>query len=239
MTMRENLFRPIHKGIRLMIYESGLRLATTDFANLPESNDTVGLLRRDLDSSSSNCMLCMLRVHADHEENDLFGPVRPYAATTVDELVVQHGEIVRQIESIARTCDEIERTQDTRQRVDLGDRLNLECNRLFTFFLGHLIDEETKIVPIMWEKFTDEQLRGLRSQFYNRIPLERFDDWMRWTIPALNLSELLVFLLGMRAEPVPNRYAEAMRIAKETLDDTRWRALETQVGHDVTGIHHA
>jgi len=239
MTMRENLFRPIHKGLRLMISETGLRIGTTDFANVTESNETVAMLRRDLNSATSNCMLCMLRVHSDHEEADFFAAVRPYAVDAIDELICQHAEVVRQIQTIARTCDEIERTEDSQRRVDLGDRLNLECDRLFTFFLGHLVDEETQVVPIMWERFTDEQLRGLRSQFYNRIPIERFNDWMRWTIPALNLSELLVFLLGMKAEPVPNRYDQAMRIARETLDDARWRTLETQVGHDVTSVHHA
>jgi len=235
MTMRENLFRPIHKGIRLMIYESGLRLSTTDFTSVSEANDTIAMLRRDLSSSTSNCMLCMLRVHADHEEQDLFAAVRPYAAETVTQLVVQHGEIVNRIESIVKTCDELVEVLDSQQRVDLGDRLNNQCNDLFSFFLGHLIDEETKIVPLMWDHYTDAQLRALRAQFYNRIPIERFDDWMRWTLPALNLSELLVFLSGIKAEPAPNRFAEAMRVAKESLDDARWETVENQVGRNATG----
>jgi hemerythrin HHE cation binding domain-containing protein len=235
MSMRENLFRPIHKGLRLMIYESGLRLSITEFTDLPDSNETVSMLRRDLNSAMSNCMLCLLRTHAEHEEQDLFAAVRPYAADTVAELVVQHGQIANRIQTIVRTCDELSGTTDSQRRVDLGDRLNNECNELFTFYLGHLIDEETKVVPLMWEHYTDGELRALRSKFYNRIPVERFNDWMRWTLPALNISELLVFLSGMRAEPAPNRFVEAMRIAKETLDPSRWQMLESEVGHGYSG----
>jgi hypothetical protein len=235
MAMRENLFRPIHKGIRLMIYESGLRLSTTDFTDVPESNATISMLRQDLNSATSNCLLCLLRVHGDHEEQDLFAAVRPYAADTVAGLIVQHGEIVSRIQSIGRTCDQLIGMTDSQQRVELGDRLNNECNELFTFILGHLIDEETKIVPLMWDHYTDEELRALRATFYNRIPIERFDVRKRWTLPALNVGELLLFLSGMKAEPAPNRFSEAMRVAKETLDSALWQMLASQVGHEFTG----
>jgi len=39
----------------------------------------------------------------------------------------------------------------------------------------------------------------------------------------------------MKAEPAPNRFADAMRVAKETLDEDRWRTLESQVGQDLIG----
>jgi len=232
MTMRENLFRPIHKGLRFMIYETGLRLGTTDFSNVVDSNEVMDRLRHDLSSASSSCMLCLLRVHADHEERDLFSAVRPFVPGVVDGLIAQHGEILRRIERVSQMCDELSGLTDSQRRVDLGDQLNAEVDSLFTFYLGHLTDEETQVVPVMWQRFTDEQLRALRAQFYNRIPIERFEEWMRWTIPALNLNELFVFLSGMKAEPTPNRFADAMRVAKATLDPSRWQAVESHVGRD-------
>lgn len=237
MTLRENLFRPIHKGLRLMIYESGLRLGTTDYSNMGESNATVEMLRRDVALTSSNCLLCLFRAHSDHEEKDLFAPVRPHAPSVVEQLLVQHREILRRVQRILQLCDQIGASNDSRERMELGDRLNLECDQLFTFTLGHMVEEETKIVPLMWEHFTDAELRAFRSQFYNQIPLERFEDWMRWTLPALNLSELLLFLAGMKAEPTPNRFVVAMRVAQETLDRSRWSVVESQVGRDVLGGH--
>jgi hypothetical protein len=38
MAERENLFRPIHKGIRSMLYDLGSQLQTTNFADVNESN---------------------------------------------------------------------------------------------------------------------------------------------------------------------------------------------------------
>jgi hypothetical protein len=82
----------------------------------------------------------------------------------------------------------------------------------------------------MWERFTDEQLRALRAQFYNQIPLPRFELWMRWTLPALNLNELAVLLAGMKTDPEPNRFRDAMRIAEETLDAARFDRVVSRVG---------
>ncbi len=50
---------------------------------------------------------------------------------------------------------------------------------------------------------------------------------MRWTLPALNPNELQVLLSGMRTDPPPNRFADAVRVAKEMLDPDRWASLDT------------
>jgi len=85
------------------------------------------------------------------------------------------------------------------------------------------------MVPIMWERFTDEQLREIRSKFYDGLPLNRFEDWMRWTLPALNENELIVFLGGMKKEPGP-RFGDLVRLAKETLGAERWQVVQQRAG---------
>jgi hypothetical protein len=114
-------------------------------------------------------------------------------------------------------------------RLEIGDRLHLDVGDLFVVYLAHLNDEESLMVPVMWEHFTDEQLRAFRSLFYNRIPLPRFEQWMRWTLPALNPHELVVLLDGMRSEPSPNRFADAVRVAKESLHPTELALLEAEL----------
>ncbi|HYA71395.1 MAG TPA: hypothetical protein VEH28_08545, partial [Thermoplasmata archaeon] len=78
MSQRENLFRPIHKGIRAMIFVLGQRLGTTDFTDLAESNEVANQLKRGLTNSTSNCILCMLQVHSAHEEKDFFQAIQRF-----------------------------------------------------------------------------------------------------------------------------------------------------------------
>ncbi len=231
MTTRENLFRPIHKGIRSMVYELGLRLGVVDFTNLAESNAVAIQLRADLTSAVSSCILCLLQAHSRHEERDFFSAVRPFDPDVVDLMMKEHHEIAQRVGGIARTCDELLAISEPARRVEVGDRLTLEANDLFALYLAHLNNEEATLVPVMWERFSDEQLRTLRAQFYNTIPLPRFEEWMRWTLPALNPNELVVLLSGMRTDPPPNRFSDARRLAEETLDPPRWSLLERALSH--------
>jgi len=229
MSNRENLFRPVHKGIRSMIYELGDRLQTTDFANVMESNAIATQLKHDLSDTVSNCLLCLLHAHSKHEERDIFSAVRPLDPDVIDLQMVEHGEVVRRIFGVTKTCDELLGLTDRARRIEVGDRLNLEANELFAFYLAHLNNEEATVVPVMWEHFTDEQLRAMRAKFYASVPLPRFEEWMRWTLPALNLNELLVLLSGMKNDPPPSRFADVVRLAERTLDPERWTAVKTRL----------
>ena len=229
MSERENLFRPVHKGLRSMIFRLGQRMGTADFTNVAESNDLATQLRQDLARSASNCILCLLQTHSVHEDQDLFAAVRRFDEDAVKLMAAEHSVIVRRIYGVAKLCDELTTITDPARRIEAGDRLLLETNDLFAFYLAHLNNEEALLVPVMWENFSDEQLRALRAQFYNRIPLPAFEEWMRWTLPALNIHELVTLLSGMRTDPPPNRFSDAMRVGKVTVPSDRWSTVERVV----------
>lgn len=230
MTTRENLFRPIHKGIRSMLYELGSRLQATNFADVTETNAITTRLKHDLGNALSNCILCLLRTHSSHEEKDIFSALRPHDPDVVDVMMRQHAEVARRIHDVSKTCDEIMGLTSPARRIEVGDRLNLEVNDLFAYYLTHLNDEESIMVPVMWEWFTDEQLRAMRAKFYDSVPLPLFEVWMRWTLPSLNVNELLVLFSGLKQSPESARFKDWVRLAHETLDLPRLRALEDQVG---------
>jgi Hemerythrin HHE cation binding domain len=230
MSERENLFRPIHKGIRSMLYELGSRLQSTDFADVSESNRFVTRLRQDLENSRSTCILCLLRAHSGHEERDFFSPMRTHDPDAIDLMMREHGEVARRIREVAKTCDEVLGVTLTGRRIEVGDRLNQEVNDLFAYYLSHLNNEEAVLVPLMWERFTDEQLRTMRARFYDSLPLALFDTWMRWTLPSMNLEELVVLFAGLKQSPEEPRFKDWVRLAERTLDAQRWTGLRERVG---------
>ncbi len=229
MTERQNLFRPVHKGIRSMLYESGGRLQRMDFTDVAASNAFVHDLKHDLGDSLSNCLLCLMSVHAKHEERDILAKLRSHDPGAVDLVMKEHVELTRQVRDVAKLCDTISAEKEPAARLELGYRLELDANDLFTHYMEHLNHEEDWVVPVMWQWFTDAQLNAMRAVFYNNLPLSLFETWMRWTLPALNPSELRVFLTGMASEPAPNRLADALRIAKEVLPAAQWKRLESDV----------
>jgi len=226
---RENLFRPVHKGIRAMLYQLGRELQTTDFTDVPASNLVIDRLRSGLGDTASNCILCLLKDHSSHEERDLFAPLRRQDPDVVDLMMREHAEVSSRIGTVLRQCSELAQTTELPRRIELGDRLNEEANDLFAYYLTHLNREESTIVPVMWERFTDDQLRELRARFYDAVPLARFETWMRWTLPAMNANELTVLFRGLKNGPPSERFADWVRLAHETLEPGRWKELADRI----------
>jgi hypothetical protein len=230
MSERENLFRPIHKGIRLMLYQLGAQLQATDFLNEASSNQLVARLKRDLGNASANCILCLMATHSHHEEGDIFSHVRVYDPDAVGLAMREHAEVVAHIHDVSMTCDEVIGLSDPNRRIEVGDRLVQEANDVVALYLSHMNNEEALLVPIMWERFTDEQLRAMRQAFYDHIPLPLFETWMRWTLPAMNTEELVVLYSGLKKDPPSARLGDWVRLAHENLDVDRWLAIRERAG---------
>jgi hypothetical protein len=227
MASRENILRPIHKGIRSMIYSLGLELGITDFTNVSKSNAIAFLLKHDINMASSNCLLCLLYAHSKEEETGIFSAVRSLDEGVFGKMMREHRVITRQVQTLASICDELMVTSDPGRRVELGERLNAEASELFAAYLEHMNHEEAEMIPLMWNHFTDQQLRELRFQYYAQIPQARFEEWMRWMISALNPTELKQLLSSLRDDPPPNRYSDAIRIAKERVSVDRRATIGT------------
>ena len=230
MSERENIFRPIHKGIRSMLYEVGSRLQTTDFGDTEASRQIVDRLRRDLQNSLANCVLCLLGTHSRHEESEIFARLAPHDDDLVRLVMKEHAEIARRVRELAVTCDEVVAAPSTARRIEIGDRLNLEANDLFASYFAHLINEEALLVPMMWERFSDEELRDMRARFYDVLPAELLDVWLRWTLRSMNVPELVTLFAGLKLTPDRARYPTWVRVARAVLDGPTLQALEDRVG---------
>jgi len=228
-TERENLFRPIHKGIRAMIYELGRRLQTTDFTDETAALAISKDLRDNLSQSVGNCLLCLLHEHSRHEERDIFRPLRPFDPELVALMMREHVEVVKRIGFLSKTCAEMMAETSPARRIEVGDRLNLEANDVFAYYLQHLNNEEATLVPVMWERFTDEELRQMRAKFHSSIPRHRLETWMRWTLPALNVNELVVFFRGMKSDGHPRLYDDLVELAAETVDPVQWESAKVKL----------
>jgi hypothetical protein len=213
-----------------MLYQLGAKLQATDFANEAASNRLVEQMKRDLGNAVSNCILCLMTTHSHHEEADFFTRVRVYDPDVVNLVMKEHADVAAHVRGVSKTCDELLTLTEPARRVELGDRVVQEINDVVALYLMHMNNEEALMVPVMWERFTDEQLRAMRQTFYDHIPVPLFETWMRWTLPAMNLEELVVLFSGLKKGPESPRYGDWVRLAHETLDPIRWTGLTERAG---------
>lgn len=225
---REDLFTPIHKGIRAMIYELGTKLQKTDFTDVSATKAIITQLKYNLQSANSTCIVCMLHEHGEHEDQRIFPQISQYDSKVVDAMIQEHVEITKQIVEISRISDELLRLTDNDQRIEMGNRLNRMVNNLLAFYLTHLNNEEATLLPLTWEYLTDDQIRAIRTKVQMATPPERYSEWMRWIVSSLNVNELIGIFSGMKQAVPPPVLEKMMQLAEENLDRDTWNKVKAR-----------
>ena len=226
---REDLFTPIHKGIRSMIYELGAKLQKADFTDLSATEAIVTQLKHNLQSANSTCIVCMLHEHAGHEEQSIFPQIAPHDSTIVDTMIQAHVEITRQVVEIAKVADELVQLKSNDQRMQNGAKLNTLVNALFAYYLAHLNNEEATILPLTQKYLTDEQMRGIRAKIQMATPPERYAEWMQWIMSSLNVNELTGMFSGMKMSAPPLVLEKMMHLAEQSVDKDIWSVVKARL----------
>jgi hypothetical protein len=231
MTATEDLFTPVHKGIRSMIYDLGGRLQKVDFADKAASTTLLADLEHEFTNAvSAACILCLLHGHAGSEETSVFPSMQTIDPVLIRALLDDHQEISRRLVAITKMADELAPLGSPEERIALGVRINHVVNEFFAFYFAHMNKEEVTIVPAMKEHFTDDQLRTMQGKIMGSMPPERLAGYLRWMLPSLNLAELTRIMGGVKHGAPPEFLKFVTGIGAANVDPARWAAVQERVG---------
>lgn len=186
-----NLYREIHKAARLVLCRAVITAGCADAA----SDEEVDGVRRAVDE-----VVFVLRGHHDHERD------------FVDELIARHAPAVRpEVEAGHQASDAalaaVEALVDmvvvapSDERNPLLHRLYLDLATLAAAYLEHLDVEERRVMPLLAEAVTREELMELTDQLRGSIPPPEMCRYMQSMLPAMNLAERADMLGGMSQAP--------------------------------------
>jgi hemerythrin superfamily protein len=231
MTATEDLFTPIHKAIRSMIYDVSGRLQTNDFTDVTASKPLLADLEHEFTAAiSSGCILCLLHHHASDEETAVFPSVSKHEAALVQGFIEDHHALARRLETITKMARDLPSKARPEERVQLGIGLNQKANDFFAAYIDHMNREEERLVPLMRERFTDDQMRKMRSAIMGAMPPDRLASTLRWMLPSLNVSEMTEMLGGIKASSPPQVLQFITGIAAQRVDPQRWQTVKERVG---------
>jgi hypothetical protein len=231
MAKRVDLFTPIHKGLRSMMYNLSGRLQTNDFANL----ETTKALTTDLEydfatAQDAGCILCIFSHHAADEESSIFGHTEKVADTLTTSLIAEHHELTRRELELTKSAHQILAMASPDDRVVTGAHLNAAANELFAAYLAHMNREETELVPLMQQRFTDPEMVAMQSRIIGGMPPERIMAILNYMLPSMNVSELSEFLGSVRQTAPPPVAKAVTDLAAAKLDPSRWAEVTARIG---------
>ena len=231
MTATEDLFTPIHKAIRSMIYSLGGRLQTADFAEKAASTAVLADLQHEFANAvSATCVLCLLHSHAGSEEAGIFPSMESIDPSLIRMLLEDHQEIRRRLVTLTTMAEELRETDTPQRRLEWGARINREANEFFAFYLAHMNKEEVTIVPAMKEHFTDDQMRAMQGAIMGAMPPERLANYLRWMLPSLTLGELTGMMAGVKHGAPPQFLQFVNGIGTANVEPARWALVRERVG---------
>jgi hypothetical protein len=226
MKATEDLFTPIHKALRSMIYSLGSRLQTNDFSDVEATRALVVDLENDFEAArSAGCIVCVLHHHAEDEESVIFPAVAPHSSGLIGELIEEHHDLARRELEIVRQAHEILALPSARERVRRGIEVNQAANELFARYLVHMNREDVELVPLMQDHFTDEQMRTMRGTIMSGIPPERLRRILQWMLPSLNVAELTDMMSGLKRSAPPELVGMIAALGAAHVEPTRWQAV--------------
>lgn len=208
-----DLYREIHKAIRHALF------GVTTLAGATDAARDDGGVRRLLDEWQS--VAFVLRGHHAHEDRFCDPLVRRHAPALRDELEAAHREADAAMDVLEFQADRLRAAASAQAlrafHLDLAD---------FTAsYLRHLRFEEDRVMPALNAAMSDAELAEVTAAIRGSVAPADMCVFIRYMAPAMNFSERLDMLGGMRAGAPPEIFEAFRASAQRCLAPDDYRAV--------------
>jgi hypothetical protein len=185
---RVDLFTTVHKGLRVLLFETTRLVARTDFADDHECSVAV---------VATTELLRWLDEHSAHEDAVIMPRLSELAPELHSALAAEHARVDGLAHVVKRLLPRFSGA-DTAQRIALGVRLHRRLGRLTAEHLAHMEREETEANRVLWAHIDDASLAALRGRILASIAPARLAAWLGILLPAVSPAERAGMIAGLR-----------------------------------------
>lgn len=215
---RYDVYRPVHKGLRLLMTEIMYELGKSDVINLTELNSLEEKLQYLWD---------ILKAHAEGEEEFLFPHLEKENKSIFTKLKLAHDKSHEQIEILRNRFREIKGADiGYDEKAEQMSEFTRQYNSFLSQYFSHLQDEELEANPILWKVLSDDELMVIVPKIASKTSPEIMQYFMSYFIRAINHTERLGLLMGMRKNVPEPVYKGILNITKASLEEPDWQRLK-------------
>jgi hemerythrin-like domain-containing protein len=214
---RYNIFFPVHKGLRTMLYETAIQLQQTSFADADEAADTIEQVKTVVDLFES---------HAHKEDNYVFPAIAAWEPSVVAAFEQEHAEDHELGESLQKWLTAFEYALAPSAKQTIGEELTKAYIQFMVFNLRHMAKEEQTISPILWRYYTDSELHDITLKIMKAVPQQEMAFFSRWMVRGLNNAEILYWLRGVKNTAPAPAFEALLAVAEKELHPHRWSFLQ-------------
>jgi Hemerythrin HHE cation binding domain len=215
-----DLYREIHKGLRLALFTTATVAGSTD----PADDAALGALRREWRDT-----LFVLRGHHHHEDDFVDPLIDKYASHLRSNIDQDHAAIEQSLTELDAAANALTDPTADERGVRL-QRFYLDLSRFTSVYLDHMVYEEEVVMPELNEVLSDEQLADVTAAIRGSVPPPDMCIFMRYMVPGMNPDERAGMFAAMYANAPADVFEQFRRAAEAALTPADYRALAERAG---------
>ena len=217
-TPRYNMYAFIHKAMRAFMADTLVRIGRLDANDDADVEAGLGQLRELLD-------LC--RHHLAHEDRFVHPALEARAPGSSMQVASEHVHHEADIDALDALADALVLAPAGAARSAAATRLYRQLAVFVGINFKHMDYEESEHTAVLWAHYSDAELFGIEAQLHAALsPAERAQG-LRLMLGALDHSERLRLLEGMRAHAPAPAFEGALALARSLLGQRDWQKLES------------
>ncbi len=215
--MRHNSFNQVHKGLRALLYDTALKFQQTDLTDTTAG----GILLAQLEE-----VILLFESHAHNEDHFFNEPLEEINEEVAKLFEKEHEEDHRLSLLLQKHMKSWRQAETKTERLQVGTKLFYAFNEFIAFNLYHMNKEETLLNQVLWDTYTDDQIRVTEQQLVQSIAPEKMMKYALWMIRGMNTPEMIHWMKELeKGAPAPV-FQIVGAMAKEEWGNVRWKEVE-------------
>lgn len=180
-TNRYNSFNQVHKGLRVLLYDTAAKIQQTDLGD-----ETAGAAVIEQVAE----VLYLFESHAHGEDHFFNEPLEKINPEVSQLFQKEHEEDHRLGLVLTNLLGSWKSERTVEGRRDAGLKLAYAFNEFTAFNLYHMNKEEIELNAVLWKTYSDDEIRAIEQTLIQQIPPQKMAKYAKWMVRGINDTEL-------------------------------------------------
>ncbi|MCW3087274.1 MAG: hypothetical protein JWQ78_660 [Sediminibacterium sp.] len=216
-TLRFNPFHQIHQGLRAMLYHCSLAVQHTDFTDAQQTESTLSLIAE---------LVALFEEHAHTEDTLVFPMISQYAPHVVIYFEQQHEKDHQLGEELNSCMEKCNAASTGGERMIAGQQLQRALTEFSAFNLTHMNQEETIVLNIIWQHFTDRQLLAKQVEITAFFTPEKKARAGYWILKGLATHEIIGWVRSIKQNAPAFALDQFIDLAEKALPKEKFKRVK-------------
>ena len=216
---RHEMYRPVHKALRHMMYTTAHDLSVADFQDKTLADGAL---------ASLESTITLLVLHAGHEENYVHTALEERAPGFIESFEKDHGNDELTYTELRRLSNEVGKATGERKS-ELGNEIYDIYNQFVGTYVDHLYREEHELQQALWENFTDEELGAIDGALQASVAPDVMGQFLTLICASFNPDDLISLIGAMKGGMPPEVFQGVVQLCESATPADIWAKVQPRI----------